>query len=90
MTCRGCFSISDFAPRARNPALFAKEVYSYGPRHFKIEMPWDGHSNSMDGRQRGAGRLLPAVNDECSVSQYSALVRRKKGRVTQLFGQKNY
>ena len=44
----------------------------------------------MDGRQQGVGRLLPAVYDACSVSKYSALVRRKKGRMTQLFEQKNY
>ena len=28
----GCFQISDFAPRARKPALFAKGVYSYRTR----------------------------------------------------------
>jgi len=29
---RGGFQMRSFAPRARNPALFAKGVYSYGTR----------------------------------------------------------
>jgi hypothetical protein len=33
----GSLQMRDFAPRARNPALFAKGVYSYGTRPEKKE-----------------------------------------------------
>ena len=72
-----------------NRPFLRRECTLMVPRHFNLAMPWpDMHS--MDGRQQGVGRLLPAVNDACSVSEYSALVRRKKGRMTQILDNRTY
>ena len=46
--------------------------------------------HSMDDRQRGVGRLLPAVNGKCNVFKLFCFSPEKKGPDDTDIGQKNY